>query len=222
MRVSELSERSDTPIATIKYYIREGLIPRGEPRNARASDHDEVTVDELKLIRGLVHTVGLSISQVRKILEIIREPDQTPAESMTRATVDLPLSGPRHSKESDDAVDPAQLAWMDYLLGANGFRDLPDAQYVRQTKAAMALALSCGIGIQPDHMTAYARAAREAAEADFRYLPLNSPGKAVEAAVLGTAIYEPILLGLRRLAHRELVEKLGPTSSATNGREDER
>ena len=29
MRISELAKESGTPVATIKYYIREGLLPAG-------------------------------------------------------------------------------------------------------------------------------------------------------------------------------------------------
>ena len=35
MRISELAQESGTPVATIKYYIREGLLPAGTPVNAR-------------------------------------------------------------------------------------------------------------------------------------------------------------------------------------------
>lgn len=38
MRISELAKESGTPVATIKYYIREGLLPAGTPVNARQSD----------------------------------------------------------------------------------------------------------------------------------------------------------------------------------------
>ena len=34
MRLAELSERSGVPTATIKYYLREGLLPPGRQVNA--------------------------------------------------------------------------------------------------------------------------------------------------------------------------------------------
>ena len=34
MRISELARRSGLPVATVKYYLREGLLPAGEPTAA--------------------------------------------------------------------------------------------------------------------------------------------------------------------------------------------
>ena len=35
--MSELSERTGVPVPTIKYYLREGLLPEGEKRTDRKS-----------------------------------------------------------------------------------------------------------------------------------------------------------------------------------------
>ena len=77
--LSVLSQRSGVSIATIKYYIREGLIRSNQDPEA----DDAETVDQLRLIRGLVHVVGLSILQVREILRLVRDPALSPAASMT-------------------------------------------------------------------------------------------------------------------------------------------
>ncbi|MDO4718039.1 MAG: MerR family transcriptional regulator [Propionibacteriaceae bacterium] len=195
--ISVLSQRSGVSIATIKYYIREGLIRSGQDLEA----DDAETIDQLRLIRGLVHVVGLSIRQVRQVLELVRDPTQSPAALMTGVTVMLPLAGARDAPAADLAEARATLA-------RAGFDQLPDAPYVNQLLAAIALADECGVGMDAEHLDAYARAARECAEADFNCLPLDSPSQAARAAVLGTAIYDPILLGLRRLAHRELADRL--------------
>jgi DNA-binding transcriptional MerR regulator len=208
LRISELSKRSGTPIATIKYYIREGLISPSGTRNTRESTYHESTIEQLKLIKGLVHVVGIPISQVRQILDIIKDLNQWPGEAMTRATVNLPLSGAGNADDLADTYSPEESARVDELLAGVGLHDLPDVQYVNQTKAAMALANACGVGILPPHLEAYTKAARDVAQADFTYLPMDVPARAVQVAVLGTTIYEPILLGLRRLAHREIVNHI--------------
>ncbi|WP_128774337.1 MerR family transcriptional regulator [Actinomyces oricola] len=199
--ISALSQRSGIPIATIKYYVREGLIQPGQDRGV----DDEETVDQLRLIRGLVHVVGLSIRQVREILKLIGDQAASPATLMVDATTALPLAG---AQGADHAADDVDLADARASLAAVGFDELPDAPYVTQLLAAMALANECGVCVDPEHLAAYAHAARECATADFKHLPLDSPGRAAQAAVLGTAIYDPILIGLRRLAHRELVDRL--------------
>lgn len=41
MRLAELSERSGVSTATIKYYLREGLLTSGRQVNATTADYDE-------------------------------------------------------------------------------------------------------------------------------------------------------------------------------------
>ena len=100
MRISELSARSGVPIPRIKYYIREGLIRSDQDPGAEGA---QAVVDQIQLIRGLVHVVGLSIRQVRQILALVRDPELSPAALMTGATVTLPLTGPR-AADVDEAL----------------------------------------------------------------------------------------------------------------------
>ncbi|MDO5092431.1 MAG: MerR family transcriptional regulator [Propionibacteriaceae bacterium] len=202
--ISALSRRSGLSVATIKYYIREGLIRSNQDLGA---DEAEI-VDQLKLIRGLVHVVGLSIQQVREVLNLVRNPTADPATSMTSATMVLPLAGARVSDPISDSLDFKDAR---EALASVGFDELPDAPYVAQLLSAITLAGECGAGFDTEHLAAYSRAARECAEADFKHLPLDSPIRAAQVAVLGTAIYGPVLVGLRRLAHRELTNRL-PTA----------
>ncbi len=41
MRISELSRRSGVSIPTIKYYLRDGLLPAGRATAANQADYDE-------------------------------------------------------------------------------------------------------------------------------------------------------------------------------------
>ena len=202
MSISVLSQRSGVSVATIKYYIREGLI-----RSTLDPKADDVeTVNQLRLIRGLVHVVGLSIRQVRKILNLVRDPELSPAALMTSVTADLPLAGARVADDTDLAGARAALASV-------GFDELPDVPYVNQLLAAIALAEENGVGMDAEHLAAYTAAARECAKSDFDHMLFDSPSREVQTAVLGTLIYDSILIGLRRLAHRELDDQLTPFQS---------
>lgn len=55
MRMSELSTRAGVSVATVKFYLREGLLAPGESINAREASYSERHVERLRLIRGLVH-----------------------------------------------------------------------------------------------------------------------------------------------------------------------
>jgi hypothetical protein len=56
MRLSELSERSGVSIATIKYYLREGLLAPGRRVSATTADYDESHLRRLRLVRALIQS----------------------------------------------------------------------------------------------------------------------------------------------------------------------
>ena len=75
MRMAELSAESGVPVATIKYYLREGLLPPGERTSPNQARYDREHVRRLKLVRALLDVGGLSIARVREVLDGIDEND---------------------------------------------------------------------------------------------------------------------------------------------------
>src|SRR5690349_4162047 len=73
MRISELSERSGVAVPTIKYYLREGLVPDGERRSATQADYEIAHLERLRLIRALVDS-GVSIAATRNVLAALDDP----------------------------------------------------------------------------------------------------------------------------------------------------
>ena len=61
MRMAELSTTSDVPVATIKYYLREKLLPAGESETANQARYGSTHLDRLRLIRALIDVGGLSV-----------------------------------------------------------------------------------------------------------------------------------------------------------------
>ena len=58
----------------------------------------------------------------------------------------------------------------------------------------------------------YAPSIRSIAEYDVAQVP-DDPERAIEYSVLGTALYEPVLVALRRLAHQDVAAaRLGGTA----------
>lgn len=199
MRISELSERSGVPVPTVKYYLREGLLAPGEALNARESAYSDDHLARLRLIRGMVHVLGASVAQVRDVLAIIDTPDQSPLEAMGKATSALPTIGAAGGEAP--AGEPSRAT---QLLENLGYRYEADAPGVRQLETALGLAESVGIALDDEQIAVYGDAARRIACADFARIPWEEPDAAITFAVLGTALYEPVLLALRRLAHYEL------------------
>src|SRR3954453_17373569 len=75
MRMAELSRATGVPVATIKYYLREGLLPRGEVTTSpNQAQYGEEHVRRLTLVRSLVEVGGLSIAAGRAVLAAIDDP----------------------------------------------------------------------------------------------------------------------------------------------------
>ena len=195
MRISELAQESGTPVATIKYYIREGLLPAGTPVNARQSDYGTQHLERLRLIRGLMNVLGASIEQVRDVIGVIDQPDQEPWEAMKFATEAIPAPH-QHEKPG---ISRARV-----VLERLGLPCSPEHPAVRHLDSALAFAEEIGMAMSAEQLAVYVEAARRTARADVEHIPWQSREDSVRQAVLGTVVYEPVLLALRRIAHREL------------------
>ncbi|MBF4621301.1 MerR family transcriptional regulator [Clavibacter sp. VKM Ac-2542] len=200
--ISELAERSGCSVATIKYYLREGLLHPGVKVNARRTAFDETHLARLRLVRGLIHVVGVTIEQAGTILDLVADPDQSVVGAMRKATAALP-TGDRSSSAAGEAAPARSTAATEALLDRLGVQHTADSVPVAQLDRALELAEEAGIPLDESQIRTYVDAVRDIADADFSRVPWSDPQGAVEFAVLGTALYEPVLLALRRVAHHE-------------------
>jgi len=113
MWMAELAERSGVRVPTIKFYLREGLVPRGEERGATRAAYGEEHVRRLRLVRALVEVAGLGLDRVREVLDALDDPTLSLHETIATAHQLLsPIPSPDPSPESR-----AQVA---ALLADNG------------------------------------------------------------------------------------------------------
>ncbi|MEB4615272.1 MerR family transcriptional regulator [Leucobacter sp. M11] len=204
MKLAELAQTSGVPIPSIKYYLRAGLLPAGSPRSARIAEYGPAHLHRLRLIRGMVEVLGVPLESVRALVGVLDDPPASPLATLGATMSELPTGFPEPAA-TDHA---AQLA--KHWLGELGFDAVPDAPSARRFGAALALAEDLGIPVDGAQLSAYARAARTAAGADLARVPwgdASAPATAVAAfSALGTVLFEPVLLSLRRLAQAELAE----------------
>ncbi|CAA9274079.1 MAG: Regulatory protein MerR, partial [uncultured Actinomycetospora sp.] len=71
MRVAELSRRTGVSVASIKYYLREGLLPPGERTSPNQASYGDDHVRRLRLVRALIDVGGLSVVGTRDVLAAI-------------------------------------------------------------------------------------------------------------------------------------------------------
>lgn len=227
MRISELSRVSGVPVATIKFYLREGLLAEGVRTSPNQAHYDDTHLQRLRLIRALVGVGGLSLAATRSVLQQIDHPaeltlDLLGAAHQTVATA-LPDEIDLHPAVSllrrwgwDSCVAAAGLGDGDPGAEDPGDGDPGDENRIDDAVAALAVSLKAladaGFEVDPSRLDVYAEAMMRVARAEIDDIPLESAA-AVRYVVLGTVLVEPVLLALRRLAQREASAARFPPSS---------
>ena len=77
MRISELSRMSNVATPTIKFYLREGLLPPGAPTARNQATYSEDHLTRLRFIRTLITVGRLPLSSVRDVLAVVDATDLT-------------------------------------------------------------------------------------------------------------------------------------------------
>ncbi|NUS12559.1 MAG: MerR family transcriptional regulator [Streptomyces sp.] len=210
MRISELSSRSGVPIATIKYYIREGLLPAGRPVAANQADYDEDHLRRLRLVRALVAVRGLPVSTAADVLAVLGgqgdgagdgDGDGEGDGEGVHRTLGRVLGAMDTARARDHAASEAGLAEVRRLVAAMGWRVHPRSAAVDALARALDALDQLGVRIDTGALLPYARLAERTAEVDLDLLaaaPASSD--LAEHAVLLTVLLDPALLVLRRLA----------------------
>ncbi|BBZ38973.1 MerR family transcriptional regulator [Mycobacterium conspicuum] len=198
MLISELAARTNVPVPTIKFYLREGILMPGRTVSATRAHYDEWHARRIALIRAL-SARGLSIAQTKSIVGLIDDPQGSLFATLGAATA--ALTPPGDAAGDDDCPRArAALAAVDCVVPD----DLPA---VAQLERALADAEAAGLPMTEDRLRAYAPHVRAIAAYDIEQIPVEPAPAAFEAAieyaVLGTLLYEPILAALRRVAHAE-------------------
>lgn len=201
MRISALAAAAGLPVATVKFYLREGLLPPGVATAATQAMYDETHLRRLRLIRALIGPVGLSVQQARAILQLVDDPGDDLYATLGRAVSALP---PPIEAPSEDEADPFPRARA--ALEALGQVYDPRFAAVAQLESALSATEAAGMPMSEDRLLEYGRRLREIAAYDLERMPAE-PHAAVEYTVLGTALYEPVILALRRLAHQDVAAR---------------
>lgn len=200
MRMAELSARSGAAIPTIRFYIREGLLPAGELTSPNQASYDEGHVRTLRLIRALVEIGGFSISRVREVLAFV---DAKEADLYaTMGGVQYALTDPGGD------IDVEATGWVDDLLGRQGWEVREDNP--ARVSLAQALARLARLD-QPDvlaQLEDYARAAHELAEREVDALLRRESVEAVaEGVVAYDVLGDAVLSALRRMAQEDVLTR---------------
>jgi DNA-binding transcriptional MerR regulator len=202
MRISELSRVSGVPVATIKYYLREGLLPAGIPTSATSASYDERHVDRLNLIRALVDVGRLPIARVREVVTALEQPPTSWHDLLGAAHGALPPAG-GSTAEGAASGTAGEAGTARAAVRELGWHVHPESLALRGLQRALDAVAAVGLPMTPERLAPYAAAAAMVAEADVSSVPTDSAERAARHVVVGTLLYEPVLLALRRLAQED-------------------
>jgi DNA-binding transcriptional MerR regulator len=194
VQISELARRAGVPVATVKYYLREGLVPPGELTGATRARYGEEHVERLRLVRALLGPGGLSVARARAVLAAVDAPATSVHQALGAAHRALPGMG---------AAVPADLDPARALVRRRGWRVAPDSPALLALAGALEALHAAGSPPPEALLDRYAEAAGRIGEQDVAEVPTGSVADAVRFVVVNTVLLEPVLLALRRLAQED-------------------
>jgi DNA-binding transcriptional MerR regulator len=204
MKVSELSQRARVPLPTIKFYIREGLLPAGERTGRNQAEYSEEHLERLALIRALRDDAGLGIAAIGRALAASAN-----AENFVGAALDA-LERPEHPLPAETSAEfGAARAEVTALVAAQGWRIDPNSPALREAARALSI-IRRSFPATGGELAPYARAMMQIARHELpeHWRSPEAPNAALRYGVLGTVLFEPFILALRRMAHAARSEEL--------------
>lgn len=205
MRLAELSERSGVSTATIKYYLREGLLAPGRQINATTAEYDEEQLRRLRLVRALIQVGRVPVANAKEVLKHVHDDSLGRTIRLGAALWALPQAP---DPDDEDPVTVAAQAEVDRLLGILGWesaRETGGLSPVHRSLVALVATLKrLGYPCDAETMAPYAELMHEAARRDLDHMDTyESDMEKIEVAVESAVLFEPVLRALHRLAQEE-------------------
>lgn len=195
MRIGELSRETGVAIPTIKYYVREGLLPAGKLTSPNQASYDDGHVRRLRLIRGLIDVGGLTVSAVREVLAAVDSPEESVHEVLGAAQHAIT---PRLTT-TPEGMEQARRTVAE-LIRRRGWRVGLDHPAFEKAAVALATFRGVGHGEFEEVLDDYAEACERVAAADLAWAGRNAEVDGlVESVVVGTVLGDAVLTAMRRL-----------------------
>ncbi|MDO7883319.1 MerR family transcriptional regulator [Salinibacterium soli] len=196
MRISELCDVSGVPLPSIKYYLREGLLPPGERTAANQADYGQQHVQRLKLVRALLEVGGLPVATAQRVIQAIDD-DELPL-TYVFGVAQYAISDGR---VFDEVESGAGLETVDDLVDERGWTVSADNPGRFGAARVLDALDSLGHGHIAEYLPQYAEAAETIARADLATLGHHDDrADMAENVVVGTVLGDTLIQSLRRLA----------------------
>lgn len=191
MQLKELSARSGMSAASIKFYLREGLLPAGSTAASPRADYTQAHLRRLELIKVLRRVVGLGLDRIKAITDGIDDPLLGDVELMGR------VQGTVLGLAEGPVPDHPLMAG---LVGSGRWVDAPS-----RARNSLNLLLhrmdELGVPADADVLSAYADAVDQVAALDVGSAErARSRDDMVKTVAVGTHLYSDLLLKMLAVA----------------------
>ncbi|KXP09132.1 hypothetical protein AXK57_15180 [Tsukamurella pulmonis] len=209
MKLSELSTETGVSTASLKYYLRESLLAPGEPVTRTQSEYGPDHVERVRLIRALVESGGLSLAQVRRVIDALDSPT-VPRHELLGVAQEALMDAERFDEDAE------WTAVATTFVERRGWRIQDGDVLIPQLGAQLkALAETCDVGGR-ETLDRWADAAEIVAASDLDTLT-DDDAQALRTAIVGTVLSDKVLQTLRRLAQQNRTGRLYEAARESGG-----
>ena len=206
MRIAELSKRSGVPVPTIKYYMREGLVPQGERTSPNQAIYNESHLRRLRLARALIDVGGLPVAVAHDVLQMLDDERPSLHELLGKAQYAATVR-----KDADIDTEEWRQAEEDVrgLIADRGWVILPGGPALHSLTETVAMLRRLGLDSYLRLLGSYADAAERLAADEVAHVVAQPDIESMaEVVVVGTVLGDALLVALRRLAQESVSSPL--------------
>lgn len=198
MRISELAEQSGATVATIKYYLREGLLPPGDKVGERRAEYGDRHVARLRLLRVLREVGDVSVADLKEIVAAVQNESLSMHQTYGAAYDAL-------ARTSEDVSEEMRTLARQVVKQAGWTHVRPDSPALDHLAVLLGVLIDLGAMFDMDCAATYlglidALAAYEVSRLG-KAERTEDRDAVVQYMVVGQAVGGQLLLSLRRIGH---------------------
>ncbi len=203
MRVAELGRVTGVPIPTIKYYLREGLLPPGARVGPNQASYDHTHVRRIRMIRALVDVGGLSIAATRDVLRAMNRLDGKSALREAMASAASPVAPGQERGATTKVAE---------VLAAHGLAGHAHTAAGRSLLAAVTVLYELDRTDLLALLEPLTEVCVRLAEIEAAAVRCDDDA---EGVVIGTVLGDVVMSSIRRMAKYSALSSAPPTRSPT-------